>query len=55
MEPHRSALHGLLSGVGGIVAMFTLEKFNAFLGTVAGLLTVTHLSIQIFKALRRKK
>lgn len=34
--------------------MFTLEKFNVFLGTIAGLLTITHLTITIVKAIRKK-
>lgn len=34
--------------------MFTLEKFNVLLGTIAGVLTIAHLTITIFKALKKK-
>ena len=51
MEIHKTAI----TGVGGILAIFTLEKFNVVLGTISGVLTITLLSIQIFKSLRRRK
>ena len=51
MEMHKTAI----TGVGGILAIFTLEKLNVVLGTVSGVLTIALLSIQILKALRRRK
>lgn len=41
-------------GIGGLVAMATLERLNMLLGTLVGLLTVTHLCIQIIKTLKKK-
>jgi hypothetical protein len=49
METHKTAI----AGVGGILAMFTLEKFNVLLGTLVGVLTLVHLGIQIVKHLRK--
>lgn len=50
MEIHKTAV----TGVGGFIAMITVEQVNAVLGTVIGVLTVFHLSILIFKSLRKK-
>lgn len=50
MEVHKTAV----TGVGGLLAMITVEQVNAVLGTVIGVLTVLHLSILIFKSLRKK-
>ena len=50
MEVHKTAV----SGVGGLLAMITLEQVNVLLGTVIGFLTITHLSILIFKSVRKK-
>lgn len=50
MEVHKTAV----TGVGGLLAMFTVEQLNAVLGAVIGLLTVFHLCILIFKSLRKK-
>lgn len=50
MDAHKTAV----TGVGGLLAMFTVEQLNAVLGTVIGFLTVFHLCILIFKSLRKK-
>jgi hypothetical protein len=50
MEIHKT----VLAGAGGIVAMLTVEQFNRVVGAVIGVLTVLHLSILIFKSLRKK-
>lgn len=50
MDAHKTAA----TGVGGLLAMLTVEQLNAVLGTVIGLLTVLHLCILIFKSLRKK-
>ena len=49
METHKTAITSL----GGVLAMFTLERFNVLLGTMVGLLTLVHLVIQILKSLRK--
>ena len=36
------------------MAMFTAERFNVFLATVIGVLTVAHLSIQIYRLIKKK-
>jgi hypothetical protein len=51
MEMQKTAI----TGVGGILAIFTLEKFNVILGTVSGLLTIALLSVQLFRLLQRRK
>lgn len=50
MELHKTAV----TGVGGILAMITIEQLNVYLGTLIALLTVTHLTILIVKSLRKK-
>jgi hypothetical protein len=50
MEIHKT----VLAGAGGIVAMLTIEQFNRIVGAIIGVLTVLHLSILIFKSLRKK-
>lgn len=50
MELHKTAV----TGVGGILAMITIEQLNVYLGTLIALLTVTHLCILIVKSLRKK-
>lgn len=50
MDAHKTAV----TGVGGLLAMLTVEQLNAVLGTVIGFLTVFHLCILIFKSLRKK-
>lgn len=50
MDAHKTAV----TGVGGLLAMFTVEQLNAVLGTVIGFLTVFHLCILIFKSLKKK-
>lgn len=49
METHKTAI----TSVGGLLAMFTLERFNVLLGTLVGVLTLVHLMIQILKSLRK--
>jgi hypothetical protein len=51
MEVHKTAA----AGVGGLLAMFTVERLNVYLGTLIALLTITHLCIQIVKSLRKKR
>jgi hypothetical protein len=50
MEIHKTAA----TGIGGILAMITIEQLNVWLGTLIALLTITHLSILIAKSLRKK-
>ncbi len=51
MEVHRTTV----TGVGGLLATFTAEKLNVYLGTLIALLTITHLTILIVKSLRKKR
>jgi len=51
MEVHKTAV----TGVGGLLAMLTIEQLNVYLGTLIALLTIAHLIILIVKSLRKKR
>jgi hypothetical protein len=50
MEIQKTAV----TGIGSLLAMITAERINVFLATVIGILTVAHLSIQIYRLLKKK-
>ena len=50
MELHKTAV----TGVGGILAMITVEQLNVYLGTLIAFLTIMHLCILIAKSIRKK-
>jgi hypothetical protein len=50
MEIQKTAV----TGIGSLLAMVTAERINIFLAMIIGVLTVTHLSIQIYRLLKKK-
>jgi hypothetical protein len=50
MEIQKTAV----TGIGSLLAMVTAERINIFLAMIIGVLTVTHLSIQIYRLIKKK-
>jgi hypothetical protein len=50
MEMQKTAV----TGIGSLLAMVTAERINIFLAMIIGVLTVTHLSIQIYRLIKKK-
>ena len=50
MEMQKTAV----TGVGSLLAMITADRINIFLAMLIGILTVTHLTIQIYRLLKKK-
>lgn len=50
MDMHKVAV----TGIGSLLAMITADRINIFLAMLIGVLTVTHLSIQIYRLIKKK-